>query len=174
MIRVNRTPFRFSKFGAINSSDMKKIELTKGYFALVDDADYDWLMKWKWCASVQRSNVYAVRKSNPCNIKMHRQIIGAPTGLMVDHIDHNGLNNQRDNLRLCNNSDNHKNSRPKGISRYLGVSFRKDRNKFEAYIKTDEKYIHLGHYVNEVDAAMAYDLSAKKYHGEFANLNFKS
>jgi hypothetical protein len=152
---------------------MKEIKLSQGMVALVDDEDYDYLNQWKWCVTIGAGTYYAVRKINNRLLRMHRLILNAPNNFQVDHIDHNGLNNQRSNIRLCNNSQNHMNRKPHGNSKYLGVSFKKSRNKFEVGIKVMGKMKHLGYYDNENDAARIYDKVAKKYFGEFANLNFK-
>ena len=97
----------------------------------------------------------------------------------VDHIDHNGLNNQKENLRICNRSQNSANRIPSGKSKYLGVTplIRHYRNKvyyyFASEIRINKKSIYLGHFKNEIEAALAYDKAAKDLHGEYANLNFK-
>jgi hypothetical protein len=94
--------------------------------------------------------------------------------MFVDHIDHNGLNNRRSNLRLCTAQQNARNHRPqlRGSSKYKGVSWRQDGKVFRALIWHNGKSINLGRFKNEIDAAKAYDKAAKKYFGEFAYLNF--
>jgi hypothetical protein len=100
---------------------------------------------------------------------MHREILNTPLNKQVDHIDHDGLNNQRDNIRICSVSQNHMNKKPIGVSKYLGVFY--DRKYIRAAIKYHGKYHYLGFFKTENDAALAYNEAAKKYHGEFANLN---
>jgi hypothetical protein len=93
--------------------------------------------------------------------------------ILVDHIDRNPLNNQKNNLRISNKSTNGMN-RLKPIhntSGYKGVSFRKERNKFRAYITLNQKTINLGHYKTAIEAAKVYNDAAIKYHKEFAVLN---
>jgi hypothetical protein len=105
---------------------------------------------------------------------MHRVIMNSKRGEMVDHVDGNGLNNQRVNLRSCSNSQNMMNSgkRKNGTtSKYKGVSRRPDLNVFRATIGINKKQIHLGYFKTEVDAAAAYNDAAKKYHGVFAFFN---
>ncbi len=111
---------------------------------------------------------------------MHRQIMGVTNEKCdVDHKDRNGLNNQRSNLRICSRSNNSKNrtSRKNSSSKYLGVHFHKQKgknSKWVAQIFVDGAPIYLGRFTIEADAARCYDVAALKYHGEFANLNFKT
>lgn len=162
--------------GLQKTGKMKTIQLTKGQFALVDDEDYDFLIQWKWCALKGTSSYYAVRSRSLKEgtkkfIFMHRSIMNSPEGLQVDHKDHDGLNNQRSNLRNCTRSQNHQNKRPQGVSKYLGVSKHGDRG-WRAKIKYNGRYVELGHYKSEELAARIYDREAKIHFGEFANLNF--
>lgn len=163
---------------------MKEIELTQGLVALVDDDMFDELNKFKWCAhrSVKSKNTfYAVRNKRAGrkvvgNFLMHREILKPPDGMDTDHRDGNGLNNQRYNLRTCTRTQNNANRKPylNTLSKFKGVSWRKDRDKWRAYIKIDRQYIHLGHFDLEIDAAIAYDTKAIELFGEFARLNFKA
>lgn len=179
---------------------MKEIKLSqqgknKGRFiALVDDEDYIYLNQFKWHAAKNGKSYYARRRINiglnkQMAIMMEHDIMHPLSGKIIDHLDHNGLNNQRYNLRPCTNKENSKNRTPFGKSKYLGVSIaithvkyiKKDgsekisysKPKYQAIIKSDYKSIYLGRFENEQDAALAYDIAAKKYHGKFANLNFK-
>lgn len=99
---------------------------------------------------------------------MQNTIMNPVKGMIVDHIDHNGLNNQRSNLRVCTISENNQNRRPKKGKNYLGTKFVKSTNKWHAILRT--KFI--GTFLSEIEAAKAYDKAAKEKFGEFAYLNF--
>ena len=105
---------------------------------------------------------------------MHRQILEAPKGVWVDHIDGNGLNNRKSNLRLCSATENACNRRPvpNCHSRYKGVSWHKRQKKWAVRIAKRGKGIHLGSFDDEIEAAVAYDRKAEVLFGEFAYLNF--
>lgn len=151
---------------------MGTIPLTKGYIALVDDEDYEWLNQRKWQAQVHRNTVYAFRKDGRKTVRMHRLILSAPSKIGVDHINGNGLDNRKANLRLANNSQNLANMRkPKHgkTSKYKGVY--KFRNSFAAQIKINKQKIYLGCFKNEEEAALAYNTAAIKYFGEYARVN---
>lgn len=157
---------------------MKEIPLTQGQVALVDDDDYDYLVQWKWYALKDKATYYArraVEKGDGTQIAiiMHRLIMDTPKDMEVDHIDHNGLNNQKSNLRNCTKQQNSRNKQSHGYSKYIGISLNKVTNKFQARIIVNGKSIALGCYLKEDEAARAYDNAAKIYFGEFANLNFK-
>ena len=107
---------------------MKSIPLTRGLFAIVDDADYEWLSQWKWCALSIGRTFYAQRKQRlpggmSIGFLMHREILCPPTGMVTDHIDCNGINNSRSNLRSATQQQNMMNKRPQlgGTSSYKGV-----------------------------------------------------
>lgn len=156
---------------------MRLIALTQGKFARVDDADFDWLNQWKWCAHKwARSGVwYAVRNLSISEsralgkkqIQMHQALL--PEVVRVDHRDHDGLNNQRNNLRSATHSQNMANARKRmnNPSPFKGVRFRADRGYWQA--RLGEK--HLGSFGTAKDAARAYNAAAEKQYGEFACLN---
>lgn len=155
-----------------------EIQLSKGMVALVDDEDFEWLNQFKWYA-VKGHNCYYAKRNDysgdrQTTVKMHRAILGlTDPKVIVDHKDHNGLNNRRNNIRECTRSQNmsNKTSHKNSNSKYLGVSFHKGIQKFTARIQSNKKLINIGVYNTELDAAIAYNQSALKHHGEFANLN---
>lgn len=166
---------------------MKQIPLTQGKFALVDDEDFEYLSQWKWYAvRVVRKNrnvFYAARAGKytdhhlNARIWMHRVILKLiDPKIEGDHKDHNGLNNQRLNLRIATRKQNGKNRTTKGngSSKYRGVVLIKEalQKTWRVWIKADGIKKYLGRYKNEEQAALAYDIAAKKLHGEWANLNF--
>lgn len=155
---------------------MKEIKLTQGKVALVDDSDFEWLNQFKWCAMKQQKTYYAVRTYKYKHVRMHRLIMNTPTGLETDHEDHNGLNNQRYNLRIATSAQNKYNVSPRGASKYLGVTIRqigREKGRITAKIRKNRITFHLGSFKTEESAAKAYDIRAKEFFGEFANLNFK-
>lgn len=159
---------------------MKEIKLTQGKVALVDDEDFEYLNQFKWYAnkSYTTETYYAERTAiisgKKINIRMHRVILGIKNGkIRVDHKDRNGLNNQKENIRTCNASENGGNRKASknSTSKYLGVSWDKNRQKWRSTIMKNRKQIPLGRFDSEIDAAIAYNLEAVRVHGEFANLN---
>jgi hypothetical protein len=162
---------------------MKEIELTQGMVAIVDDDNYEELSKYNWCFSRCRSpneapKGYAIRGGRPdevkVNILMHRAIMKTPDGMLVDHIDGNGLNNQKCNMRNCTTSENLANHirAPWSNSGFYGVSRRKDDLKWQAKIKIHGRTIYIGSFDDPEEAARSRDIVAIKLFGEFAALNF--
>lgn len=157
---------------------MKRIALTQGKFAIVDDGDYEQLNQHKWCAIKSGKRYYAMRsvwkKGKSIFVLMHREILNVPKGVETDHINHNGIDNRKTNLRMCNRVQNRYNTKIllDKTSQYKGVSWRNRKRKWMAYIGFNYKTIYLGSFVNEIKAAQAYDQKAKELFGEFACLNF--
>lgn len=147
---------------------MKAIELTKGKFALIDDEDFDLVSKFKWHVSGCKN--YAISGRREKLIRMHNLIFGK---MKVDHINGDGLDNRRENLRKCTNSQNMANSKKRigTSSKYKGVCWCKRENKWSAYIYTNKKRKSLGYFKNQKDAAKAYDKKAVELFGSFARLN---
>lgn len=161
---------------------MKEIKLTKGFIKLVDDKDFDYLNQWKWCVLIVKGSktfyakrgLYIKETQETGVILMHREILRLSNSqTKADHIDHNGLNNQRGNLRIATHSQNVANasSRKNSSSKYLGVYWDKIRNKWAVEITKNYKKRYLGHFKTENEAATAYNDAAKVIHGQFANLN---
>ena len=152
------------------------IPLSKGLFAIVDEADYEALSQFKWYA---KSTTYAERKVRRSDgtqrtIIMHRSIMNPAPGLVVDHINHDGLDNRRANLRVCTIAENMRNrwSNPASSSRFLGVCWIDKIAKWQAQIKLNGQSRYLGCYADEIGAARAYDAAARELFGQFANPNF--
>ena len=157
---------------------MKEIKLyNSNMVALVDDEDYALVAKYRW--RLNQGYAYSVtqgsRKSRK-SIKMHRLVLNLTNPkISVDHIDNNKLNNTKTNLRICTSSQNSRNTikRSNTKCRYKGVSYdaRRKKNPWYARIRYNYKYIHIGCFSSEEEAALAYNEKAKELFGEFANLN---
>jgi maltodextrin utilization protein YvdJ len=158
---------------------MKKIELSQGYYTLVDDEDFEYINQFKWNVRIVKNTQYAKRSdrlSSPKTIQMHREIMRCPENMMVDHINGNGLDNRKENLRICTRSNNLMNSKKpnmKTTSKYKGVNKIKNakKKKWRAEIRLNRQAIQLGSFETEELAAIAYNEGALKYFGEFARLN---
>lgn len=154
------------------------IPLTRGLSAAVDDADYEHLAKFTWYAAprsrpagkfnAKRTSYEGGKKQN---IYMHRVIMNAGEGIQVDHIDGNPLNNTRENLRICKQSQNNANAAyPVSSSGYRGVY--QDKKRWRARIWVNKRGLSLGVYNSKEEAAAAYDAAARRHFGAFATVNF--
>lgn len=154
--------------------ETREIVLTNGRTVLVDADDYEVLKKYSWHCLNTKYTSYAQSRINGENGKkqhtlMHRLIMNTPKGMDTDHINGNGLDNRKENLRITNHRENMRNRHAN--NKYKGVYYRADRKVYHAYIKVGRTR-NLGHFVSEIAAACAYDYAAKEYFGEFACLNF--
>jgi len=155
----------------LTDGTVKRIPVTGGFYAYVDAADYDEISRYNWRLV---SGGYAGRYEKGKLILMHRQIMQPPEGMVVDHKQGNRMDNTRANLRVCTLAENNRNrGKHKGTSsRFLGVYYSKQRGKWQALIRIDGKYKHIGYFDDELEAARAYDARAVEQYGEFARLNF--
>jgi hypothetical protein len=163
---------------------MKVIQLTgKGdrKHALVDDEWFDYLNQWTWQAYFHRYTWYALRcvgsasKGTYRHIYMHREVLEfVPNGKMVDHINKNGLDNRIENLRVCTNSENRRNSKIQRNNTlgYKGIALDKRTNTYRVRLNVNGKRRSFGYYPDVETAAKKYDELAKEFYGEFASLNF--
>ena len=151
----------------------KKILITRGQIVIVDEQDYQELSQYRWYL-IDGFAARTIKKDNKrTTIYMHRVIMDAPIGISVYHINHNKLDNQRENLRLVKGSARmHRRPSVKHSSKYRGVYWCKDKRKWIAEIKVYKKQIRLGRFEVEKDAAVAYDEAARKYYGSLARTNF--
>lgn len=160
---------------------MKRIPLTQGKFAIVDDEDYKELSKHKWHTFKNSYGGYAAIRNCQCLfdkkrrvIYMHRQIMSCPQEMEIDHQDHNQLNNRKSNLRICTRAENqrNRNKQKNNTSGFKRVYRRKDCKKWRANIGFNGQQIHLGDFNSAIEAAKIYDKKAKELFGEFAKTNF--
>lgn len=157
---------------------MKRIPLTQDKFALCDDEDYDALTRYSWFAVECSGHWYAARKARVDGrqvvVYMHRHIMGASALPVIDHIDRNGLNNTRTNLRFATRAQNMANTarRKRSSTGYRGVVWCARLGQYRAQIGVNDRKLMLGTHRSARAAAHAYDEAAKELFGDFAVLNF--
>lgn len=152
-----------------NSQYSSIIWLTQGKYAIVDNSDYEWLSQWKWYYNGR----YARRILKQRIIYMHRIVMNTPREMFTDHINGLGVDNRKQNLRICGNAGNARNRAVNvaKFSGFKGVSWHKRTKNWQSRIRFNGELFHLGSYKNPVEAALVYNEAAVKYHGEFARLN---
>jgi hypothetical protein len=160
---------------------VKTIPLTRGLVAVVDDEDYEALASHNWLTVRGRRTMYAARHQPRAEghrmIFMHRVLLGLPVGAPFDgdHINGDGLDNRRHNLRVATRLENLRNSGKRGgtTSQFKGVCLFRRTGRWQAYIRTDDRRLHLGYFATEREAAEAYDIAARLHFGSFARPNFE-
>lgn len=158
----------------------KEIPLTQGKVAIVDDCDYEYLSQFKWFAHKNKFTWYAQRNSPYVGgkrhaIHMHHVVLGASEDERVDHINADGLNNTRGNLRVASYAENNRNARVRldNTSGYKGVSWHKAHKKWKAHIRINNRLKHLGYFETAEEAALIYDMAARENYGDFARPNYE-
>lgn len=158
---------------------MKEIQLSQGYVALIDDEDFERVSKFKWHVKVDTHTNYAARNvregGKHTGLRLHRFVLGINNPkISVDHRNGNGLDCQKHNLRSCTQEQNAANRRKQvSSSRYKGVTWFKRLGNWAVKLQAQNQSIYVGNFASELDAALAYDVAARKHFGEFANTNFQ-
>jgi len=145
-------------------------KLGENKFAIVDTLDAERTKRHTWWLSKGRNTNYAWTRINGKQVRLHQFIYGVQQGKIIDHIDGNGLNNSKANLRHVTSSQNLCGQKARGSSSFKGVTWNKKEEKWYVFGNNENRY--LGSFISEHDAAKAYDEYAKKEYGEFARLNF--
>ncbi len=151
---------------------VKKIKLTKNQYTLVDDEDYEKLNRIKWYAQTGKNNSFYAANKNKKIVYMHRLILNCPKGKVIDHINHNTLDNRKSNLRIVTFSQNNANmvKNIKSKNKYKGV-YKSKNNKYRVQIQKNGILYYCGEFHNEKEAAKAYNNAAIKYFKEYSYLN---
>ena len=161
----------------------RRIRLSGPRYAKVDPEDYEWVSGYEWFGHGRGRHIYAKRfgregkAGEPALVSMHREIVNARRGIIIDHINRDSADNRKANLRQATHGQNQANKAKNHVnpsSRYKGVSLTKGvcKRKWRARIQVNRRMIPIGSFESEIDAAKAYDKAAKKYFGEFAYVNF--
>jgi hypothetical protein len=173
--RMQRVPQRgicrnYRPRPATPEGDVRQIPVDDGLYAYVDAADFDWLNRWTW----HLMNGYAGRREKGKTIYLHRAIMQPPAKMVVDHLNHNRLDDTRANLKVCTQQENlcNREKRRGTASRFRGLYFAKRTGKWCPRIKFEGKYVYLGSFAEEIEAARAHDRGAVAYLGASAHLNF--
>lgn len=176
---VNRKLNFYNHEPASEIPNTRLVRLTNNEFALVDEDDFEKVNEHQWFVIFDKRNKYAGRnhwiEGRRRTQTLHNFVMGG-TKDKIDHKNGNGLHNYKSNLRKCCNHQNSMNQKARNgcSSTYKGVCWNKRIQKFQCKIGYNYKTIHLGYFLDEIEAAKAYDDAAKKYFGEFANTNFKN
>lgn len=154
------------------------LDLPNGFKTIIDDDDYGMVRMYKWQCRQSKGLKYVGRgqyiDGKVRQFSLHRQITECPKGMVVDHVNGDGLDNRRENLRICTQLGNNGNQRLKSNNStgYKGVSLHKMTGRFQASITKDGKATYLGLFDSVIDAAMAYDAAANEYFKDYRRTNF--
>ncbi|HEV3223889.1 MAG TPA: HNH endonuclease [Puia sp.] len=154
-----------------------EIPLTKGKFAIIDFEDLEFVMRYKWHLGSRIRSQYAIKVLGKGDgkkyLRMHNYIMNCPNGKVVDHIDGDGLNNKKANLRICDDGQNKCNRKKSSTTknRFKGAIFRERNNRWICQITHKKKRYYVGEFKTEIEAAQAYNKKAKELFGDFSNLN---
>ena len=154
---------------------MKELLMDNGMVSLVDDEDFEFLSQFHWKATPRHNGRTSQHWYAEVRLYIHRFLLDAPPGVLVDHKNGNTLDNRKENLRLCSVEQNRRNSQKRGsvtTSRYKGVSWSKTAKKWTMQIQNGRMPRKAAFFDNEEDAARAYDVAARELFGEFARTNF--
>lgn len=138
---------------------------------LIDDEDWDKVKEYKWHIKKYVNSFYAAKNTDDNTLLIHRFIMNCPDGMIVDHINHNTLDNRKENLRICTKQQNNMNARKsnKFNSSFKGVKL--NGKGYQSRIQFNYKRINIGTFKTELEAGRAYDIKAKELHGQYAQLN---
>jgi hypothetical protein len=152
---------------------MKEIQLTNGQIVLVDEEDFIYLTEITWGQNRGYGVTYVLVNCKPKRFYMHKMVMRAGKGQIVDHINGNKLDNRKENLRLVTHQQNcmNQNIAINNSTGYKGVSYHKGHQKYGASIRINNRLVHLGYFKNPFDAALAYNEAALMYFGKYARLN---
>jgi hypothetical protein len=155
---------------------MKLLPLTKGRFAKVDDSDFEYLSQFKWTVTRKYNNDYVKRSKSIKGVThvvyLHRELMGFPVGMQVDHRNGDGLDNQRHNLRVCTKANNVRNRRRQHNQKNVYIGVQECSKGFRARIWSNGGTLDLGIFDTAIEAAKVRDRKAFELRGEFAHLNF--
>jgi hypothetical protein len=151
--------------------DHARVYLTRGYITIVDVDDLPLIRGYNWSAHIGKNTIYAKAYVDGTNILLHRLLLSPPKDMDVDHINHDGLDNRKHNLRICTRSSNNANrSKVTGSSKYTGVY--RHAGAWDAYIFLANRRIHVGRFSCEIAAAHARDIKVLEKYDNGARLNF--
>jgi len=158
---------------AQESTNVKRLELTRGYYALLDAEDYEFARRFKWRAVIKGKWTNAYGRVDGEDVFMHRALLKAKQGEQVGHKNSNGLDNRRCNVRLCTQPENRRNNEVAAhtTSGFKGVCYSKRYRSWRATIGIMNRDYSLGSYATKIEAAIAYNIGSVEFHGPFARLN---